>query len=258
MSKFSRLLVGAGLALLCIGPATAQDLYFRNKPFKGPTSGSWDSMMVGLKEAAQVFELPLKEEGGVYLVGASQAAGATSGQVVVEGKVVGSQPGETGPLVNLKEFAAAAGLTYKPNREMGGIDVAKPVNRGGASGSMASSPGTSTDINKSDPGALVDLEPLIGSGYVILYMYKQPEPDKGYKASYNEVDGFASAAGVTVYKINVGNRDTPLGQKYPGMLPRMMVYRGRMNIQTYNGHSINTAAKDPEKTMTQLRKKWDR
>lgn len=243
-------------ALLLSAPAVAQDLYFRNKPFKGPSSGTWDTMMVGLKEIAEAFELPVREEGGAYLVGTSPAAGASAGQVVVEGEVVSSEPAESGPLVNLKEFAAAAGLTYKPNREMGGIDVTRAVSKGGVSSAVAGPTGSPVDINKEDPGALVDLDPLIGSGYVAMYLYKRPESDKAYKSSYTEVDGFASIPGVTLYKVNVGSKDTPLGLKYPGMLPRLLIFRGRTNISTYNGHSINSAAKDPAKLMAQLRKKF--
>jgi hypothetical protein len=237
----------------------AQEVYFRNKPFSGPTSGSWDKLLVGLTETAKIFELVQRQEAGAYIVGTPPDSPASSGQVVVNGVVVTAEPGESGPLVNLREFAEAAGLTYKVNREFGGIDVTKPVAKAGASAATVNEGGGGAiELNKDTPGALLDLESLRTPGVVTLfYMYKANEKDKGYKASYDQVDVFANRKGVVLYKINVGSKDSPLGLKYPGMLPRLetQLLKNRRTV-AWNGHSISQATKSPDSFLNDIRTKY--
>lgn len=222
--------------------SSAQELYFRNKPFKGPTSGSWDQMMVGLKETAQIFELSTTEENGVYLVGDSQSSGATAGQVVVNGKAVSAVAGESGPMVNLKEFAAAAELTYKPNRELGGIDVIKP-GVGSAKGGTYFSEGVSNYVSKENPGAEDNVDGLAVAGKVTLvYLYHNSYSDKGYRDIFSIVDNLAKLDGVAVFKVPRGGSDSAVSKKFPATVPLLFIYdRSRRYRSKASGHGITAA-----------------
>ena len=57
---------------------------------------------------------------------------------------------------------------------------------------------------------------------------------------------------VNLVKINVGEDSTPLAQKYPGMVPRLIVLKNRRLVKQYNGHSLLRPLKDPEFFLDQM------
>ena len=233
--------VALTLSLMCAS-AQAQELYFRNKPFKGPRVGSWEQVMVGLKEAAEAFELPISEENGAYLVGEVSETAATPGQVVVNGKLVSSQPGETGPLVNLKELAAAAELSYKPNKDLGGIDVTKPVAKGGKSSTgVFYTEGEPNYISRDNPGADSDVDGKAIRGKVtIVFLYASSYEDAYYQKTIKDVDQLAKIDGVVLFKFPKGPKSSPLYKKYPNTSPFIYLFdkRGRFRTRA-GGHGIN-------------------
>ena len=233
--------VALTLSLMCAS-AQAQELYFRNKPFKGPRVGSWEQVMVGLKEAAEAFELPISEENGAYLVGEVSETAATPGQVVVNGKLVSSQPGETGPLVNLKELAAAAELSYKPNKDLGGIDVTKPVAKGGKSSTgVFYTEGEPNYISRDNPGADPEVDKKAVRGKItLMYLYAASYKDAAYQSTIKSVDQLAQIEGVVLFKFPKGPSTTPLHSKYRSTSPTLYVFDKRAHLRAqFSGHSIS-------------------
>ena len=233
---------------------SAQELYLRNRPFKGAVSGQGEALLVDLQELTSALELAVKESEGITLVGDSTTEGAQSGDVVVEGQILKTTAAESGPMVNLKEFSQAAGLNYRFSREMNTVDVSLPVAKGKVgAGAYAATGGAPVVINGSTPGELVDTEALIQRGKLTMFLwYKNGETDPGYKKCFTAVDVFAESPDVVLYKVNIGHPNTPLSKKFPGMVPRLVIVgkNGRLAGQ-YNGHSILQAVAAPESTIKQ-------
>jgi hypothetical protein len=245
------------LSLIVLGSVSAQELYIRNDPFEGPVAGSGADLLVGLTELAEALEFEFREADGVYFLDDTQAAGAVAGDVVIEGQALKSSPGESGPMVNLKSFAELAGLRYVLNRELGTIDITMTdaAMKGGRT--ELASQGHPIIINKDTPGELVeDLNSLIVPGKLNFFLWYVPgQSDSGYRAAFREVDRLVDIEGVVLYKINVGHKNSPLAKAYPGMLPRLIVVKGRRAVAAYNGHSINSALKNPEGLVESMRRK---
>ncbi|MCA9791551.1 MAG: hypothetical protein KC910_07135, partial [Candidatus Eremiobacteraeota bacterium] len=112
-----------------VGPAQADDLFIRNRPFKGAVSGSGAQMMVELAPLAEALGVQARAVGSGWLVtrDANDQTGqelASQGQVVVEGTSVTSNPGADGAvMVNLAEVARVLGAKVTPNKELGTVDV---------------------------------------------------------------------------------------------------------------------------------------
>ncbi len=106
------LLGGLVLCLLLTGgvtPATAQDLYVSNRPFKGEVSKAGSGLMVEIEPLAKALKLDIS------VVGSEVKIKDRSIPVTV------SPNGKN--LVVLEQFAAAAGLTVRKNPDFGHIDV---------------------------------------------------------------------------------------------------------------------------------------
>lgn len=233
-------------AILCTG-LLAEPIYVRNKPFKGPASGSGAAMMVGLKEIAEALELPLLEKNGGFLVN-SEDGEPKEGEVLVGGKAVASVPGDSGPTVNLKEFVEAAGLVYRPNKAMGTIDISKAAASGNKAVVTAApgAPGVATVI-KQPPGSMVDVRSLLVRGSItVVLLYQDGYKDDGYKQIFTHVDGFLKRPDVAVYKVHKGSPGSPMWESLPTMSrtgsPQLLVFdKGGALKNIYNGHSILSA-----------------
>lgn len=117
------------LAGMLVSPLAAEQVYVRNKPFKGAVSGQGASTMVELQGLAQALGLKVESVNGGWVVnqGADMAG---PGKVIVSGKEVQAQVQGESVLVNLKEFSEAVGARFVVNKSMGTIDVnmaVKPI-----------------------------------------------------------------------------------------------------------------------------------
>lgn len=134
MSSVSRRLLALGmLAFFTAGTVFGQELYVRNRPFKGEVSGRGAGMFVELEPLAKMLEATIHTgENGAKLMTLSvesQVVEGEPGAVLVEGKPVSTMQGSTGVLVNLKEVAAALEARLNVNAELGTIDFNLPVAR---------------------------------------------------------------------------------------------------------------------------------
>lgn len=251
------LLLALLLAVAIALPAGAQEIYLRNRPYKGPKSGRGAAVMVGLREIAQAFDLKVEEAEGRFYVGAPPEGGA-AGDVYVEGTKVACAPGTDGPLVNLKEFSEAAGLTYKYDKAMDSIDVVAGQKRqtAGPAGVGETAASGAILINEKSPGALVDLNAFLVRGkYNLVLLYTRQIKDEGYRKTYTAMDVFTKYPDLQVIKVNMGDREkSPIAQKYPGMVPRVIVLnRALQRVEEWNGHSILSKCADPEAALASVR-----
>lgn len=243
-------LILSALALLLALPAPAEQLFFRNRPFKGPSAGRGAAVTVGLKEAAAVFGLPVVEKNGGYAVGS--ASEPSTGQVLVNGTAVTSVQ-EGGVLqVNLKEFAAAAQLTYKANRDLDSIDVIGSAPRGGGAAGAAASPvaeGAITLVNGAVPGDTLDIRTLPAAGvYTFLLVYRDGFKDEVYRSYFKRVDKAAKLPKVAVCKVNYGSDSNPIIERLQmSPSPTLFIFgpnRGCYAI--YGGHVMEPIIENPQ------------
>ncbi len=235
--------------------AAAQELYVGNRPFEGPTSDRGSELKVGVRELAEALKLDLQEQEGLLVVGGSEVPDGASTGVVVQGVVLELAPGADGPLVNLKQFAEAAGLTYRSNPDLGTIDVLAGQDKGsGGGGAVVAAPeGEPTILNASTPGEMLNAESYIQPGKLNFFLwYKKGQSDAGYRSAFSAVDVLAKYPKVNLVKINVGEDSTPLAQKYPGMVPRLIVVKNGRMVKQYNGHSLLRPLNNPEFFLEQM------
>lgn len=237
-------------------PGFGEQIYLRNRPFKGPSAGTGASMTVGLKEVAEAFELPVAEVNGGFSVGSASEPGP--GQVWVNGTQVSATEDAAGIQVNLKEFAEAAGLLYKPNREMGSIDVSLGAPKGSGKQVFAASAGSVSHYNQTTPGQPLDVRSLIPSGVTtFLLVYRDGYSDARYRAYVNLVDNAAKLPDVAVLKVNAGPQSSPLSQEMRMTLsPRLYLFApNRACWSIYNGHSIDAILVNPSLGVEEVKTK---
>lgn len=110
------------LAALCFAPLAAEELWVRNRPFKGEVQGAGAAMTADLKELAKALELTLSEAGEGWVAGEAQGQ-PESGYVLVKATSIPVSQGAKGPMVQVKAFVEAAGGTLKRNADLGTVDV---------------------------------------------------------------------------------------------------------------------------------------
>ena len=175
------LLVLALVALALASPtvARAEEVYVGNRPFKGPVSGAGLETWVGAAELAKALGLELKESGGIWIAGEAPAPeGTPKGSVVFAGKLVQSRVDSSGqPMVHLKSAADALGAVVRLNKEMGTLDVNRPVARttpvsSGGGGVAGVAPSAPIHLNQGRGGASVDIPGNLVAGVTnIVYFY---------------------------------------------------------------------------------------
>lgn len=127
-----RTVLGLFLVALSFTPAAAEQVYVRNRAFKGPVQGSGKSIKIGMKAFAEAMGLAVTEQGGAFFVHPREVAGndfgiiSDPGAVYVVGKRVDADPGAAGDmLISLWQAAEAAGFRAQANASLGTIDVNK-------------------------------------------------------------------------------------------------------------------------------------
>ncbi|MBN9420341.1 MAG: hypothetical protein J0I12_33140 [Candidatus Eremiobacteraeota bacterium] len=234
------------VAASCL-PLAAEPVFVRNKPFKGPSSGSGAALMVGLKEIAEALELTVVEKNGGFLVNTEEGE-PKDGEVLVGGKPVASAPGDAGVTVNLKEFVEAAGMVYRPNKSMGTIDVSKGSAAGSKStaGAALGAPGVAVVVQQ-NAGSYVNVRSLAVRGsFTVVLLYQDGYKDAGYKSMFSKVDGFLKRSDVAVYKVKKGFPGSPMFESLPkesqGGNPQLLIFdKSGVLKRAYNGHSITEA-----------------
>lgn len=151
---FKRILLGV---LLFATVAGADQVFVRNKPFKGEVTSVSGQVFVDLKSLAEALEVKYTpSEAGGFVVGREpatpeQLAQAGSGQVLVAGQVVETQAGASGNLlVPLKAAAELLGARVTPNKQLGSIDVTMAPSKAkvglGAGVRTINTPGAAVDV----------------------------------------------------------------------------------------------------------------
>lgn len=105
----------------------ADQIFVRNRPFKGLVEGKGAATTVDLKAMAECLQLKFHEVQGGYVLDRSEAdpdpSLVVAGQVLVEGKSLACQVAPTGVMVNLYELVAAAGGKVVENKSLGTLDI---------------------------------------------------------------------------------------------------------------------------------------
>ena len=167
----------AGL-LLFTAAADAQEVFVRNRPFKGEVASVSGQVFVDVKTLAEMLGAQLQAtDSGGWVVGrepatAEQLAQVTAGQVVVAGTPVESQAGANGNvLVPLKTAAELLGARVTPNKQLGTVDVVLATAAVKGSGGAGLGPGVRT-INS--PGQAVDVVSKLSPGIMNVVEFTAP------------------------------------------------------------------------------------
>lgn len=155
------------LAVLLTSAAWAEQVYIRNKPFKGTVAGTGQQTTVDLQSLVTALGYQLNEvEGNLVVTSPDETAalpeGATgTGQIYFQGKALGAadQGGDT--MVPLIPTAQALGAIARINKDMGSIDVNLPVGQ-----RTASPPSTPSTASTSSPTSFTG-----GGGFKVIHYY---------------------------------------------------------------------------------------
>lgn len=114
------------LFLLVLQPCLGDELYIKNREFKGPASGSGASLQVGLEALIQALGLQSRKDSGGWLVSRQSIGSELStvpGLVTVEGVTVPLLDNPEGPMVNLADFLKPLSMEVVSNPALGVLDV---------------------------------------------------------------------------------------------------------------------------------------
>jgi len=128
--NFYKPLLAFGLAALLGAQAWSDQLYIRNRPFKGYVSGvsqRVDRIQIDLKQLCQALEMDLTEVAGSWYITPKGEAptpveGATAGAVYFGEKTLTVVPEGDYRMVNLKEFGDLAGARLSHNKALATVD----------------------------------------------------------------------------------------------------------------------------------------
>lgn len=157
--RFGLLLLLA--AVICTS-SWAEDLYVKNKAFKGHSTGSGSSMMVEVE--AMLKALGISD----YTI--------TDDQLVVNDKTLSVQAGAEGPMISLKALTEAIGAKVVHNSGLGTIDVYQGAEKRAAAPSSTKAAAAElppvVKAAQSSPGGTVVLEDYMAYGKKnIVYFY---------------------------------------------------------------------------------------
>jgi hypothetical protein len=125
------------LAVCCSSgalPASADQLYIHNRPYKGTTTGSGLEIQAELGALTEALGLKLTPISDNWVVTKAGEAAAlpegetSSGNVYFQGKVIAKANGATA-MVAVSAFAEATGSILMPNKALGTVDMNKSVAR---------------------------------------------------------------------------------------------------------------------------------
>ncbi len=123
---FFRRFVHFGLFLALIFPAAADQLYVRNRPFKGAVVREGKVTWVELQTLATVLEARLvPAEGGGFQLSREpvEAAPVAAGKVAVGDKLLEAREVNGQAMIALEEVSPLLGLKIMQNRSLGTVDV---------------------------------------------------------------------------------------------------------------------------------------
>ena len=116
----------AGLLLALVLPAASDQLYVRNRPFKGAVVREGKMTWVELQSLATVLEAKLvSAEGGGYQLSREsvEAAPVAAGKVAIGDKLVETRDVNGQAMSSLEEVSPLLGLKITQNRSLGTVDV---------------------------------------------------------------------------------------------------------------------------------------
>ena len=118
-------LVGFLLCWMLTAVASSEQLFVRNRPFKGAVNREAGKFWVELKPLAEALGLKVEGDDQQGYVVASEAETAAPGQgkVIVKGTEVETSSSNGSLLVSLDQVAALVGAKVIANKSMGTIDV---------------------------------------------------------------------------------------------------------------------------------------
>lgn len=144
------------LAALLTSPAWCEQVYIRNKPFKGAVAGKGPQTTVDLASLVQALGMTLTQVNGNWVVtGAGQTASLPEGatqdgmQLYYQGKAIGKMSEGGATMVPLIATAQSLGAVAKHNKDMGSIDVNLPVGQMTAAEPRPASSGSSSTSTSS-------------------------------------------------------------------------------------------------------------
>lgn len=123
---FLRRFVPLGLFLALVLPAAADQIYVRNRPFKGAVVREGKVTWVELQTLATVLEAKLvPAEGGGFQLSreAVEAAPVAAGKVAVGDKLLEARDVNGQAMIALEEVSPLLGLKIIQNRSLGTVDV---------------------------------------------------------------------------------------------------------------------------------------
>lgn len=123
---FARRLVPLGLFLALVLPAASDQIYIRNRPFKGAVVREGKITWVELQSLAAVLEAKLvPAEGGGFQLSreAVEAAPVAAGKVAIGDKLLEARDVNGQPMIALEEVSPLLGLKISQNRSLGTVDV---------------------------------------------------------------------------------------------------------------------------------------
>jgi hypothetical protein len=141
------------LAVVLTGQALCEQVYVRNKPFKGAVAGAGPSTTVDLATLVGALGFTLTEMNGNWVVtGAGETpalpteAAPDARQVYFKGKSILTATEGGASMVPVISTAQALGAVAKHNKDMGSIDVNLPVGQ-----MTAAAPTTSGSSSSGSP-----------------------------------------------------------------------------------------------------------
>lgn len=236
-----RRLAACAVGLMLIGAlqtSWAEELYVRNRPFKGTVKKSDGRIWVDLKSFSQSLGATLVEtpEGGVVVTlgGAATEPVAGAGKVVIGNEECESQPSPEGPLVPLDTAAKLLGARVSSNKGLGTIDVniasAKSTKVSASTGTTAKAPDSPAtgpihkNINKG--GSAVEVTDFLIPGRINIVDF-YADWCGPCKALAPKLEAQSKNTKYAVLKVDIADWNSPVARKYQlQSIPHLKVYDG--------------------------------
>lgn len=136
------------LALAC--SAAAEQVFVRNKPYKGTVQGSGAQIQVELGAFVEALGMALTERNGNWVIAAAgetpAAPDGLTGKIIYAGQPLADAPQGAATVVPMRLLAEAVGAKVVVNQDLGTVDVYAPKPDRPAAAADAGNPGYPTLI----------------------------------------------------------------------------------------------------------------